>query len=76
VQPIGRLLDEQLVAARAWRRLEHPVRLVREALLAAEDPDEPVDLVVVRCDVVVGDRPVVAEAVPTLALEVVRPEAQ
>src|SRR5439155_1426374 len=62
--------------ARAWRRLEHPVRLVREALLAAEDPDEPVDLVVVRCDVVVGDRPVVAEAVPTLALEVVRPEAQ
>ena len=34
---------------------------------AAEDADQVVDLVVVRRDVVVGDRPVVAEAVEALA---------
>src|SRR6185437_14010497 len=52
VQAVGRLLDEQLVAAGEWRRQEHPVRLVRKALPAAEDSDEPVYLVVVRRDVV------------------------
>src|SRR5205814_8732986 len=76
VQPIGRLLDEQLVAARAGRWQKHPVRLVGEVFLAAEDPDQPIDLVVVGRDVLVGDRPIVAEAVSALALEIVRPEAQ
>src|SRR5437899_490917 len=63
VKPVGRLLDEQLVATRAWGRQEHAVRLVRQALVAAEEPDQPIDLVVIGCDVVVGDGPIVAQAV-------------
>src|SRR5205814_8903944 len=69
-------LNEKRVAARPGRRQKHAVRLVGEVLLTAEDPDQPVEAVVVRCHVVVGNRPIVAEAVPALALEVVRPEAQ
>src|SRR5205085_10636008 len=35
------LLDQQLVAARARRRLEYAVRLVGEILFAAEQADQP-----------------------------------
>src|SRR5207244_10942101 len=63
VKPVGRLLDKQLVATRAWGRQEHAVRLVRQALVAAEEPDQPIDLVVIGCDVVVGDGPIVAQTV-------------
>ena len=77
VQPFGGLLDQQLIAARLRRRLKNAVRLVRHIRqVCTEDPDEPVDLVVVRFDVVVGDRPVVAEAVKSFPLKVVRTEPQ
>src|SRR5438046_5394599 len=72
-QLVGGLLDQQLVAARLRRRLEDAVRLVRNAFIRAEDTDEAIELVVVRLDVVVRDRPVVAEAIHAAALEVVRP---
>src|SRR5713101_1287465 len=45
-------------------------------MVRAEDSDERVELVVVRLDVVVGNGPVVAEAVDALVLEIVRTEAQ
>ena len=76
VQLVGRLLDQQLVAARLRRRLEDAVGLVRDAFHRSEDPDEAIELVVVRLDLVVGDRPVVADAVEAAALEVVRAPAQ
>ena len=76
LQLVGRLLDQQLVAARLRRRLKDAVGLVRQAFHRAEDADQAIELVVVRLDVVVGDRPVVAEAVEAAALEVVRAHAQ
>ena len=73
---VGGLLDEQLVAARPRRRQEDAVGLVGQALDRSEDADEPIDAVVVRLQVVVADRPVVAEAVEAAAPEVVGAEAQ
>src|SRR5207237_7782188 len=76
VQPVRGLLDQQLVAARPWRRQEHAVRLVGEGLLAAEDAGQPVGLVIVGRDVLVGDGPDVAQAVAALAREIVWSEAE
>src|SRR2546427_8264766 len=44
VELVGRLFDQELVTARHGGREEHAVGLVREVLLAAKDPDQPVDL--------------------------------
>src|SRR5690606_16729755 len=44
--------------------------------VGAEDADQVIDLVVERLEVVVADRPVLAEAVAALALEVPGAEAQ
>jgi hypothetical protein len=73
-----RLLDEQLVAAWLRRRHEEPVGLVRifRSQVRAEDADQLVGLVVERLDVLVGDWPVVAQAVEALPPEVVGAEAQ
>src|SRR5437763_4311996 len=76
VQLVRGLLDQQLVAARARRRLKHAVRLIGEVLFAAEQADQPVDLVVLGGDIVVRDGPVVAQAIAALPLEVVRAEAE
>ena len=76
VQLLGRLLDQQLVAARRGRRQKNAVRLVRQVLRRSEDADQPIDLVVVRLQIVVGDRPVVAQAVERAAPEIVRSEPQ
>ena len=76
VQALGGFLDQQLVAARLRRRLENAVRIVRQSFIRSEEADVSVDAVVVRLEVVVGDRPVVAETVEALALEIVRPEAK
>jgi hypothetical protein len=43
-------------------------------LVGAEDPDQLVELVVVGLDVVVADRPVVAEAVAAPGLEIPGPK--
>src|SRR5688572_4631646 len=50
--------------------------MVAESLVASEDPDQLVDPIVVGGHVVVGDRPVVTEAVLRLALEIIWAEAQ
>ena len=76
VQALRGLLDQQLVAARLRRRLEDAVRIVGQPFIRSEQADVAIDAVVVRLEVVVADRPVVAEAVEALAPEVVRPEAQ
>src|SRR5690606_5028773 len=75
-QPVARVLDQQLVTAWAGRRLEDAVRVVGQSLATAEDADQPIDAVVIRCDVVVANGPVVAEAVDASATEVVRTETQ
>ena len=68
--------DELLVAPRLGRRLELAVGLVGVAVARPEDAHEAVHAVVVRGNVLVRDRPVVAVSVAALALEVVRAEAQ
>ena len=70
------LLDEQLIAARARGREKHAVRIVGELFAGAEDPDQAIDGVVVGREVVVGDGPVVAQAVDRLAAEVIGSEAE
>src|SRR5262245_9438461 len=65
---------------RLRRRHEDAVRLVHQTgvllMIRAEDADEAVQLVVVRLDVVVRDRPVVAESVEALSPEIRWTEAQ
>ena len=56
--------------ARRRRRLENAVRRAGDALLRAGDADEGLDFVVIRSDVVVRDRPVDAQAVAVVRLEI------
>ena len=58
------------------RALEQAVGQVRQVLLHARDAEVQVDLVVVRLDVGVGDRPVLAVPVVRLRLEVQIRQAQ
>src|SRR5690606_39376880 len=51
-------------------------RVVRRSPATAEEADQRIDAVVIRCDVVVANAPVVAEAVDASATEVVRTETQ
>src|SRR3990170_1553886 len=67
VQALRGLLDQQLVAARLRWRLEDAVRIVGQPLIRSEEADVAVDAVVVRLEIVVGDRPVVGEAGQALA---------
>ena len=53
-QALGRVLDQQLVAARLGRRLKDAVGIVRQAFLRSENADERIDLVVVRLQIVVA----------------------
>ena len=76
IQALGSFLDQQLVAARLRRRLENAVRIVRQPFIRSEEADVSIDAVVVRLEVVVGDRPVVAETIEALAPEIVRTEPQ
>jgi len=50
---------------------ENAVRLIAKPFIGAEDADEPIDGVVVGLDVVVGNRPVVAEPVDRMPLKIV-----
>src|SRR5687768_2909929 len=70
------LLDQQLVAARLRRRLEDAVRIVWQPFIRSEQADVAVDAVVVRLEVVVADRPVVAKPVETPAAKIVGAKAQ
>ena len=77
IPSLSAAFDQQFVAARLRRGQEEvAVRGVLDARLFAEDADELLDLVVVRRDVFVANRPVEAESVARLRLEVVRPHAQ
>ena len=69
------LLDVEFAGAGLrWReqRAVRGVRRVLEAFIGAVDADEHLDLVVIRSHVVVGERPVEAEAVTRIGFEVVR----
>src|SRR6476659_1563394 len=76
LQALARLLDQQLVATRLRRGHEDAIRLVRQVLRRSENPDEPIELVVIRLQLVVADRPIVAEPIDAATAEVVRPEPQ
>ena len=73
---LASLLDHQLVAAGLGRWQELAVGRVLNALVRAEDADQFFRLVVVRCQVVVSNRPVETLAVAAVRLEVVRTHAQ
>ena len=75
-EALAGLLDRELVAARLRGRHEDAVRLVLDPLVRAEDPDHLVEAVVIGLEVLVADRPVVAEAVAAAALEVPGAEAE
>src|SRR5688572_1250598 len=53
-----------------------PTGVVRQIVVVAEDADQFVESIVVRRDVIVPDRPVVAKTVSTGRLEIVGPETQ
>src|SRR5256885_6975961 len=76
VEAPGRLLHQKLVAARLGRRQEEAVRSIGKSLLAPKDPDQLFNAIVVRPNVIVRDRPVVAEAIGRFVSEVTRAEAQ
>ncbi len=75
-QLVAGLLDQELVSPGRGRRQEDAVGLVLQALVGAEQADHAVEPVVVGLDVVVGHRPVVAQAVAAARLEVPGTEAQ
>src|SRR5690606_21629044 len=73
---VGGALDHAFPAARRGGRMEVAVGVVLQPLVAAEDANQVVDVVVVRLEVVVGDGPVVAESVAGLSLEIVGAETE
>src|SRR3972149_9525675 len=73
---VAALLHQELPAAGRGRRHEDAIGLVLDALVAPVDPDEPVDLVVVRGDFLISDGPIVSEPVVAPRLEVARTEPQ
>src|SRR5215475_8048821 len=62
-------------ARRRWG-LKNSIRRAANALLGSGDADEAFDLVVIRSQVIVGDRPVGADTVASIGLEVIIGEAQ
>src|SRR5262245_22899971 len=73
---IACLLDQQLIATRFGWGQKNTVGFIRKILDGSEDADEAVEFVVVRFQFIVGNWPVVAEAIDTAPPEVVRTEAQ
>ena len=70
------LLDVEFAGAglgRGQQRTVRGVRRILEAFVGPIDADEHLDLVVIRGDVFVADRPVKAKAVTGIGLEVIRP---
>ncbi len=67
MQPVA---DRRFHAVHFHRRLEGPVRQVRECERFATDADEPLDMIVPRPDVRITNRPVDAEPVSKIGLEI------
>ena len=76
VQLVAGLLDDGFGAARLGRRQENSVRSAGNVFFRPEDSDVGLDFVVVRRDVFVAERPVVAHAVVRADLEIHRSHAQ
>src|SRR5579863_656623 len=76
VQLVAGLLDDSFGAAWLGRRQEDAVGGTGNILFAPEDADVRLDLVVVRSNVVVSERPVVAHAVVRADFEVNGSKAQ
>src|SRR5690606_18822762 len=62
--------EPRLAAGKAHRRLEDRVRQLRQPFGQAADADVALDLLVVRHEVLIGDRPVDAVAVAARGLHV------
>ena len=75
-QLVASLLDDGFVAPRFRRGLEYPVGRAGNILFGPEHSDVGFDLVVVRREIVVADRPVIAHAIVRLNVKVDRSEAQ
>ena len=71
VESIARLLHHQLVAARTRRWKKDPVGFVRKVFNRAENADQSIELVVVRFQIVVADRPVVAKPIDAAPPEII-----
>src|SRR5213080_2786213 len=70
-EPLGDAVPDHLLGAvQRHRRQELPVGQLRQSQPLAAHPDEPFHVVVPRRDVGVADRPVHAEAVPRVGLEI------
>src|SRR3954463_9910859 len=76
VERVRCVLDHQLVAARLWRRQKISAWVVRKVVVVAEHSYEFVDPIVIRRDVLVPNRPVVAESVTAPRLEIVGSESE
>ena len=76
LQLIGSTLDQELIAAGPRWREEDAIGMVGKALGAAEQADQAIYLVVPRLEIVVGDRPVITQAVDAPAAKVIGAEAE
>src|SRR5690606_28714897 len=62
--------DERLPAVERHRRLELAIRKLRQPFARAGDAREALDVVVPRCEIRVANRPVRADAVARVRLEI------
>ncbi len=76
VQMVAGLLDDGFAAAGFGRRLKNSVGRAGNIFFGAENSDVRLDFVVVRRNVIVGERPVVALSVVGASLEIHRSHAQ
>src|SRR5258707_1346546 len=56
--------------------MKDSVGLVANSFLASVKADETIDAIEVRRDVIVADRPIVADSIETFSLEIVGPETK
>src|SRR5262249_18543959 len=76
VDPIACLLDDGFGASWLWRRQENSIRRAGDIFFGPENSDIGLDLVVVRRQIVVAQRPVVPHAVTGAGFEIDRGKAQ
>src|SRR2546423_5785233 len=76
VEAIGGVLHHQLVTARRRRRQKISAGVIPKIVVVAENADKLVQPIVVRRKIGVRDRPIIAESIAALGLEVVPSKAK
>ena len=76
VELVARFLDEKLITPWCRRRMKDSIGLVADSFLAAVNSNQTIDAIEVRRDILVAYRPVVADSVEALSLEVIGPETE